>query len=88
MRQVFILKDGTKKIIDSVELVKNLVVEASKIDVFHPVVSTEDCDKRLAVCNDCDKFCKVELRCKQCGCYMKAKARISTATCPLNKWEK
>ena len=27
-------------------------------------------------------------RCKQCGCFMKVKTKISTSRCPIGKWEK
>lgn len=41
---------------------------------------------RLEVCNGCEFFLKKVNVCSQCGCYMLAKASISEASCPINKW--
>jgi hypothetical protein len=41
---------------------------------------------RLAVCNTCEEFSKRFSSCKQCGCYMPAKATFAVSTCPLEKW--
>lgn len=86
MKQVFLLIDGTKRVIEAAEMVKNVVVEAAKIDVIHPTISPETIQKRLEICRKCDKFEPIQERCKQCGCFMQFKAKLTTATCPLNYW--
>lgn len=43
-------------------------------------------NERLAICFECDRFYKPTRQCKECGCFMKVKTRISTASCPLGKW--
>jgi len=45
-------------------------------------------DARLAECRDCEHFIKATSQCKKCGCFMKVKARLATASCPIGKWEK
>jgi hypothetical protein len=40
--------------------------------------------ERLAICNACPK--KLALVCTECGCFVSAKARLSSAKCPINKW--
>ena len=45
-------------------------------------------DKRFSICQGCDHFIKATSQCKKCGCFMKVKTRISTARCPVGKWEK
>jgi hypothetical protein len=42
---------------------------------------------RLQICMQCDRFQKLLHRCKECGCIMPAKAKITKATCPLGKWQ-
>jgi hypothetical protein len=42
--------------------------------------------ERLDICNGCPEFLKLTSQCKECGCFMKVKARIQEAKCPLNKW--
>ena len=86
MKQVFLQLDGTKRVIEAAEMVKNVVVEASKIDVFHPTISSENVQKRMEICRNCDKFEPIQERCKQCGCFMKVKTSLRTASCPLNRW--
>lgn len=48
--------------------------------------SDELADKRMSICNDCDKLVKVTKQCKECGCFMALKTRLQNAQCPLNKW--
>ena len=49
--------------------------------------NNEKYQKRLEVCLGCDSFDKKALRCTECSCFMKAKAKIDSAKCPLDKWE-
>jgi hypothetical protein len=41
---------------------------------------------RLDTCRSCDSFQKHLRMCKECGCFMPAKARALNSTCPRNKW--
>jgi len=41
---------------------------------------------RLAMCTYCDKLRHSDGRCSECGCYVEAKAEISSEACPLGKW--
>ena len=45
-------------------------------------------ETRLAECRDCEHFIKATSQCKKCGCFMKVKTRLSTARCPIGKWER
>ena len=43
-------------------------------------------DKRRALCNDCEH--RFGLNCKKCGCFIAAKTRVATTSCPVGKWDK
>ena len=49
-------------------------------------VDAESYKKRLEICQKCPELIELTFQCKKCGCFMKQKAKLSDATCPLNKW--
>jgi len=49
-------------------------------------VSSQKKDKRLSICQSCDRFIKLTTQCKECGCIMKLKTTMSHASCPIGKW--
>lgn len=48
------------------------------------LVSTEQYQERLTVCQACPEFDQGQ--CKQCGCFTALKARLPAEACPLGKW--
>jgi hypothetical protein len=46
--------------------------------------------RRVAICRECPAFLPagrvVGARCAECGCFLKLKARIRGAKCPVGKW--
>ena len=57
-------------------------------DFFNP---NEKKDKnllaeRLEICKVCPSFNKLTVGCNECGCFLKMKAKMERATCPLGKW--
>jgi hypothetical protein len=62
--------------------------EVKPIDMFDKQNRTSDdiADKRMSICNDCDRLIPVTHQCKECGCFMKMKVKLKAATCPLGKW--
>ena len=44
-------------------------------------------DKRWDICMGCE-FLTEKNKCEKCGCFMKVKTRVATASCPIGKWEK
>lgn len=45
--------------------------------------------KRLKICDDCDRVSlpgSMARRCRECGCFIAAKARFLNQECPLGKW--
>jgi hypothetical protein len=49
-------------------------------------VEEEVFDSRMAICEVCPSLLKATHQCKQCGCFMKLKAKLEKAACPLGKW--
>ena len=49
-----------------------------------PLAQAELINNRMTLCRVCEHF-KAPF-CAKCGCFMMAKARMATATCPDGKW--
>lgn len=47
--------------------------------------TTETIEKRIELCMACEHL-KNNSRCKLCGCWVRLKARIDIAHCPIDKW--
>jgi rRNA maturation endonuclease Nob1 len=41
---------------------------------------------RLETCRGCERLFKPTMSCKECGCFVKLKARLEHDSCPLGKW--
>lgn len=41
--------------------------------------------QRVSICNSCEYRDAERDRCSACGCFIKAKARLSTSKCPLEQ---
>ena len=50
------------------------------------IVDKEKAFERLSICNECPSLFKTTWTCKECGCFMKIKARLEHSKCPLDKW--
>ena len=51
-------------------------------------VSNEVYEDRIAICKGCVYYFKPTGTCKDCGCFMKIKARLAPMECSQKKWEK
>ena len=64
---------------------KNLTFPPEKMREFLKQLKEE----RLAICSTCEfgeKEITLTSRCKNCGCFLKAKASCTDCSCPLGKW--
>lgn len=73
------------------EMAKNLVSEvatnvSSMLDGNDLETTPENANKRLDICLSCEFFDHTQERCTKCGCFMKLKAKLLAAKCPLEKW--
>lgn len=41
---------------------------------------------RFDICKACPELVPATNQCKQCGCFMVLKTKLSKAVCPLGKW--
>jgi len=42
--------------------------------------------RRYDMCQVCEHFSHAKKRCQKCGCFMSAKVKFKSASCPVNKW--
>lgn len=49
------------------------------------IVDAETAFDRFSICQSCE-FLKENFRCEKCGCFMKAKTQLASASCPVGKW--
>jgi hypothetical protein len=69
---------------NAVKALKRVVVAvASGSKVF---VGEKLTAQRISICQRCPAFLPKTGQCDECGCFVKAKAKLSTEACPLHKW--
>jgi len=59
---------------------------AAWIAAGSPLRTTEELAECNAICQACPEYQPLLNRCGKCGCFLSAKARMATETCPLGKW--
>ena len=50
------------------------------------VLSEADYRARFKICEACEYLQGQHDRCEQCGCFMRFKAQLKLAKCPIGKW--
>ncbi len=45
-------------------------------------------DKRMEICRQCEHFKERTTQCTKCGCFMRFKTAMMSASCPAGKWSK
>jgi hypothetical protein len=58
-------------------------------DLLNPntqYVDEETQSNRLNICKGCPDFVSLTTQCKKCGCFMKFKAKLELASCPVGNW--
>lgn len=49
-------------------------------------ISDEVHKKRIKICQSCEHYDSKKHRCKECGCFLEMKSRISVESCPIGAW--
>lgn len=68
---------------------KEKIGETRPWDMLNPnteYVPEEEANRRYDICNACPELIDLTKQCKQCGCFMAMKTKLSKASCPLQKW--
>jgi len=52
------------------------------------IASSEEVNRRLKICERCDKYVMTDIgyRCAVCGCFTKNKDKLNPEHCPIGKW--
>ena len=45
-------------------------------------------ERRMEICRSCPNYIKIVGTCAECGCFMPAKTKMKSQSCPIGKWEK
>lgn len=56
------------------------------LDPSSKLTGDETYEKRINICKECPRLIQSTKQCKECGCFMTAKARLDHSSCPLGKW--
>lgn len=65
---------------------KNGVTPLDLLNLTSSKIDGLESNKRLEICQSCDKFISTTKQCRECGCIMPMKVKLAKAKCPLNKW--
>jgi hypothetical protein len=76
------IPDQAKNIVN---LVQDAITDVLKGNQLF--VSEEEQNRRMGICNQCEYFSQEDIRCKQCGCFLKQKVSFTASKCPINRWE-
>lgn len=67
------------------EIVNNTILENVSIESTNIFVDSTLQAQRYEICKTCDSLTLLKT-CKECGCIMPLKTKLSNAVCPLDKW--
>ena len=80
-----IYKEKNKEALNDMEAHR----KAKPWDLLNPnteYVEASVAKDRFDICKACPELIKLTSQCKKCGCFMKIKTTMATATCPIDKW--
>jgi hypothetical protein len=85
------LKEDTTKFPSSFKMARNLAKEMWKTGKNAakglPILVPADVGvSRFSTCEICEHLDSKDFRCTQCGCFMKTKTQLASASCPVGKW--
>lgn len=50
------------------------------------LVDADTAFQRFQTCQGCEFLTQDNFRCQKCGCFMKTKTQLASASCPIGKW--
>ena len=51
------------------------------------LVDADTAFSRFEMCRGCEFLTQDNFRCQKCGCFMKTKTQLASASCPIGKWQ-
>jgi len=63
------------------------IKQRMKLLVDKSIASEEIQKQRIEMCNSCEHLLHFTRQCKKCGCAVDAKTKLSSSSCPVNKWQ-
>jgi hypothetical protein len=51
------------------------------------LVDADAAFQRFSMCQGCEFLKTDSFRCEKCGCFMKTKTQLASASCPIGKWQ-
>ena len=51
------------------------------------LVDADTAFSRFEMCRGCEFLTQDSFRCQKCGCFMKTKTQLASASCPIGKWQ-
>lgn len=71
----------------TMQMAKNFIKSASDHVKNGMKSANEDViNKRLEICDNCDFKIRESNRCGKCGCFLGAKTKWESSSCPIGKW--
>lgn len=85
------LKEDTTKFPSAFKMARNLAKEVWRTSKnaakgLPVLVPAEVGISRYSTCEICEHLDSANFRCTQCGCFMKTKTQLASASCPVGKW--
>ena len=67
---------------------KKKLGETRPWDALNPENYTDEntARKRMNICDTCPRLLRATKQCKECGCFMALKTKLTNAVCPIGKW--
>lgn len=70
---------------------KNIGTDSEAAKPWHLInpnlrIAAATAEQRLTICKSCEKFILPTNQCRECGCIMTMKTKLTNASCPLAKW--
>jgi hypothetical protein len=75
------IPDQAKNIVN---LVQDAITDVLKGNQLF--ATDEEQTRRMEICKQCEFYSEEDVRCRQCGCFLKQKTSLTASKCPLNKW--
>jgi len=64
----------------------DLIKHIKSTDGKNLIVDDDTYNKRMSICEKCEKYDPEQIRCTECGCFLEMKASFMLDSCPLEKW--